>query len=312
MFEGSEKKLEIVFSKKTNSLRNMPKAFWETVIEACGARVISSLESSQVQTYLLSESSLFVWDHRLVLITCGNTILPRSFLKVLEKFSIQDIEVVFYQRKNEFFPWNQRSYFLKDVYAIEKKIKGESYQFGAFHDHHFLLFHSETRYKPQEKDSTLEILMYDSDLIVDTSQKTIQSLKKGLESVFPQFEVQDHFFEPFGYSLNAVKDSFYYTIHITPQKSFFYISFETNVPECYQNKFIDKILDIFKSRIFDIILFQPSYQEIKKHYNHSEFLRKSFYCQNLKCGYQVSYMTFSPVQNHPKLPWVYEEKDKFI
>ena len=71
MFEGSEKKIEIIFSKRAGKLRSLPEKFWNDVVRACGAGIISCVNFPQVTSFLLSESSLFLWDHRLVMITCG-------------------------------------------------------------------------------------------------------------------------------------------------------------------------------------------------------------------------------------------------
>ena len=307
MFEGSEKKIEVIFSPKSPSLRSLPEKFWQKTIKACGASIITSSKFSFINSYILSESSLFLWDHRLVLITCGRTTLPNSLLKIIKTISKENIEIIFYQKKNEFFPWAQKSHFSKDVDIIEKNIKGSSYQFGPFHDHHFLLFHNETDYRSDAKDNTLEILMYDSSFITNTSQKIISNLKKQLEIILPGFEMQEHFFQPSGYSLNAVRENFYYTIHITPEKPFFYVSFETNFEQSSSHVFIDKLLSVFKSRSFDLILFK-SIGQSGEHYNSSEFLRNAFYHQVLDCGYEVSYMNFYQIQNTPKTPWVYKDK----
>ena len=246
MFEGSEKKIEVIFSPNSPSLLNHTNKHWKKIIQACGADIISYLKFPKVQAYLLSESSLFIWPHRLVFITCGKTVLSKSFMQILKSFPKDTIELCFFQRKNEFFPKIQKSCFYKDLKKIQKKIKGSAYRFGDLHDHHFFLFHSEADFIPEGEDQTLEILIYDSKILKDTSSQTISRLKQSLSEIFYGFEIQDHFFKPFGYSLNAVKDEFYYTIHITPEKSFFYISFETNIKEKSVQILTDKILNIFK------------------------------------------------------------------
>ena len=307
MFEGSEKKLEIIFSSKRPSLRSLPDKFWADVIKSCGARIISSSKLPLIHSYILSESSMFLWDHRLVLITCGQTTLLKSLLKILKKISQDDIEIIFYQKKNELLPWAQKSHFLNDIKHLEKHVEGQSYQFGKLHDHHFLLFHSESDYKSDTKDNTLEILMYDSAWIKDTSPKTMNLLKKKLESLLPHFEIQEHFFKPSGYSLNAVRDEFYYTIHITPERPCFYTSFETNFKGASSHDFINKLFEIFKSRSSDMILFRSMGQTVK-HYSPTDFFRNAFYHQVLDCGYEVSYMNFYQAQHTPQSPLVYDKQ----
>jgi len=306
MFEGSEKKLEIIFSPKHPSLFGFSDQFWNQIISACGASIISSAKFPCIHSYILSESSLFLWNHRLVLITCGQTSLSKSLIRILKNCSKENIELVFYQKKNEFCPWAQKNHFLKDIGAINRQIDGVSYQFGHLHGHHLLLFHSHSDYQPKAMDNTLEILMYDSEWIKDTSQKTISKLKKSLERLLVGFEIQEHFFKPSGYSLNAVREHAYYTIHITPDKPYFYISFETNVDQSYSKNFIDQLLHLFKSRSLDLILFK-SIGQSREHYVSTDFLRNAFYHQVLDCGYEVSYMNFYRESHNPQPPLIYKD-----
>ena len=175
--------------------------------------------------------------------------------KNFKKFSKKHIEVCFFQRKNEFFPQIQKSCFHRDLRKIKKRVAGKAYRFGPLHDHHFFLFHSTTDFTPEDHDQTLEILIYDSENLKDSSKKTMLYLKKQLAKAFHGFEVQEHFFNPLGYSLNAVKKSFYYTLHITPEQPFFYISFETNIKEKSIQILTDKIINIFQPQRFDFIFF---------------------------------------------------------
>lgn len=299
MFEGSEKKLEIIFSKSEPSLRLLPQSFWEEVVRACSALILSKEKYSFVDSYILSESSMFVWDHRLILITCGQTTLAHSLLKVLSCISKDKIKALFFQRKNEFFPRHQKSHFQKDMELIQKHIQGQSHQFGSLHDHHFFLFSSSFQHQPSIEEATLEILMYDSQTIKDSSKKALSNLEKNLEKIFPHFKKHHHFFQPKGYSMNAFKDEFYYTIHVTPQKSFFYISFETNYTPCNSQSFIDKIVNLFQTKNFDLILFQNKQKKMDI-YKSSHLFRNNFYHASLNCGYQISYMNFKEEQKRAK------------
>ena len=301
MFEGSEKKVEIIFSPNSSSLLNQNEQFWKKIVKAGKADIISCSKFPKVHAYLLSESSLFVWPHRLVLITCGKTVLSKSFIKILNSFSMDDISLCFYQRKNEFFPQIQKSSFQKDIKEIQKKIKGFSYRFGDLHDHHFFLFQSESDFIPDTEDQTLEVLIYGSQNVKDTSVETISHLKKSLNDFFPGFEIQNHFFKPLGYSLNATREEFYYTIHITPEKPFFYISFETNIKEKSIQILTDKILNIFKPLKFDFIYFESHNKKEEKLTLIDYFSSSSFY-KVLNCGYRVSYKTFHKLNTPTQEP----------
>lgn len=301
MFEGSEKKIEIIFSKESEKLRSLPEKFWRKVVKACGAEIISQVNFSDITSFLLSESSLFLWDHRLVMITCGKTELPRSFFQLLKGTSKNHMELLFFQRKNEFFPQEQKSSFSEDIKQIQKKVNGLSYQFGFLHEHHFFLFHTENTYTPEAEDHTLEVLMYDSRNIKDLSQKKAKELKEELSRIFPGFEIQDHLFDPPGYSANAIRGTEYYTLHITPNKPFFYISFETNMKSPGLEEVINRIRQLFEAETFDVISFTPTGFKDPPSIN-SELHCSTFFKQTLTCGYQVIYKCFSGNKVTPKIP----------
>ena len=307
MFEGSEKKIELIFSSDSLSLFEWPLKFWGKIVRSCGAEIISCSKFPKIHSYILSESSLFVWKHRLVFITCGKTRLSQSLIKILKNFPKDSIEVCFFQRKNEFFPQIQKSCFYKDLSKIRNKIAGKAYRFGPLHDHHFFLFHSEADFIPDERDQTLEILIYDSEIFKDGSPQTVLHLKSELAKAFFGFEIQEHFFTPLGYSLNAVRDELYYTLHITPEKSFFYISFETNIKEKSVQILTDKILNIFRPVRFDFILFEPRGRQKNSFQSPSYFSSSSFY-EVLDCGYNVAYENFYKMNLTTQSPLLISER----
>ena len=291
MFEGSEKKIEVIFSPDSPSLLELPLKFWKKIVRSCGAEIISQADFPEIHSYILSESSLFVWSHRLVLITCGKTALSQSFIKILKIFPKESIEVCFFQRKNEFFPSFQKSCFYRDLKKIQRTIPGKAYRFGPLHDHHFFLFHSSSDFEPSARDQTLETLIYDSKAFSDSSPHTVHRLKRELEKSFCGFEIQDQMFSPQGYSLNAIKGDLYYTAHITPEKSFFYISFETNIQEDSVQSLTDKILNIFEPKQFDFILFEPRGQK-KESFALPDYFSGADFYQVLDCGYNITYKNF--------------------
>ena len=301
LFESSEKKLEIIFSDQSPSLRKLPEHFWQKVIKACKANIISSKTYPSVTAYLLSESSLLIWDHRMIMITCGKTVLPKTLLKIQKTFSKNQIKFLFFQRKNEFFPEHQKSGFSKDLQLIKKKIKGTALRFGPIHQHHCSLFYMNTECRPDPEDRTLEILMYDSQTIRNTSKNSMTSMKTKLQRIFPGFEIQDHYFTPPGYSLNAVRGEEYYTIHITPQPPAFYISFEAGFQKRHFREITDKLLRIFQPQSFDLIFFHTVEQN-REEYDNSDFFKASWHHCVLTCGYEVSYMNFQKTRKNPLPP----------
>lgn len=301
MFEGSEKKIEIIFSPKSLSLFEKPQKFWKNIVRSCGADIISSAQFPKIHSHILSESSLFIWSHRLVLITCGKTALSKSLIKILNSFPEESIELCFFQRKNEFFPKEQKSCFQKDIQKITKKISGKAYRFGPLHDRHFFLFHNSSDFIPEKEDQTLEVLIYDSKYYKDSSQKTMLHLKKELEKAFFGFEMQEHFFKPLGYSLNAVREDLYYTVHISPEESAFYISFETNIKEKSIPYLTEKVLNIFQPGKFDFILFKPCEQK-KEDFTSKDYFPSSAFYETLDCGYDIIYKNFYKFHTHKQKP----------
>ena len=306
MFEGSEKKIELIFSEDSPSLFEKPLSFWKKIVRSCGAEIISYSKFPKIHSFILSESSLFLWKHRLVLITCGKTALSQSLIKILKSFPKDSIEVCFFQRKNEFFPQIQKSCFYKDLKKIKKRMPGKAYRFGSLHDHHFFLFHNDTDFMPEALDQTLEILIYDSDSLKNSSVSAISYLKQELRKAFYGFEIQDHFFKPLGYSLNAIRDSSYYTAHITPEKSFFYISFETNIKEKPISVLANKILNIFKPLRFDFVLFETR-GEKKSNFQPENYFSSSSFYKVLDCGWNVSFESFHKIKTATRPPFPLNE-----
>jgi S-adenosylmethionine decarboxylase len=299
MFEGSEKKVEIIFSPMREPLRNLPESFWNKLCHKAQARIVSRFSNSFCNSYILSESSLFVWDHRLLMLTCGGSSLVNATLSLLKSFRESDIDFLFYQRKNEFFPYSQKSSFMDDFGKIKNRIKGKAYCFGAPDGHHFYLFHSEKEdnYFSKQADRTIEILMYDlddhiKDIFFKASSASDIRSRLGLDQIFKNGEVDDYIFKPVGYSLNGlIGENQYYTIHVTPQEPGFYVSFETNATEQSANEITEKVLSIFKPFSFDVIVFRSN--EVDNfEYKLDSFNRSAYFTRRLSCGYEVSFSSF--------------------
>ena len=296
MFEGSEKKLELMVSPTGESLRKLPDSFWQKLCKTAKTSIVSRFSNSFCDSYILSESSLFVWDHRLLLLTCGKTPLVKALMSLIKKIKESERDLLFYQRKNEFFPYGQTSSFRDDLKKIQKKIKGQAFCFGPLDEHHFYLFHSDKHSSAiLHPDRTIEILMYDLDEHIKqlffkaNKAKDIRD-QLGLDRLFEGAEINDHIFKPVGYSLNGLIGSNYYTIHVTPQDPGFYVSFETNNREENLNNIVEKLVTLFKPLVFDVIVFSSTrWEELS---GPSRFARSSFYSQNLECGYKVGFYSF--------------------
>lgn len=262
-FEGSEKKIELVVRKGSKSLRLFGRDRWEKVVEASRATILSEISNDQMDAYLLSESSLFVSDDRALMITCGTTTLVHAVTAMLKFIEKEDIELLIYERKREIFPEYQRSNFFQDVKVLQEQLPGKAYRFGDEDDHHIYLFHMEKDFKPEKSDMTLEVLMHGLDreaaqvFECGSAHNESSIIQSGVRDLLPGYLVDDFIFEPQGYSLNAIKEDKYFTIHVTPQKYGSYVSFETNhhfkddMEQC-----VHRVLEVFRPSSCDILFFQ--------------------------------------------------------
>ncbi|KAI0758326.1 S-adenosylmethionine decarboxylase [Irpex lacteus] len=115
-FEGPEKLLELPDAHEAHDgklgLRKVPRAVWEEMLDIVKCKILSVVEGTEMDAYLLSESSLFVSPHRLILKTCGTTLnllgLPRILEIARTYASLPSVYRCFYSRKAFMFPERQR------------------------------------------------------------------------------------------------------------------------------------------------------------------------------------------------------------
>jgi len=173
-FEGPEKLLEVWFSASPASLpaatapaglKIVSSETWTTMLDLVNCKVLSVVESEDVDAYLLSESSMFVFPHKLILKTCGITTLLRGLPKILEIAALAAgfphvlgnaflgtattaiPYRVFYSRKNFLFPDKQvgphRSW-RDEVKSLDKLfLGGSAYLIGKMNGEHWYLYLTE-------------------------------------------------------------------------------------------------------------------------------------------------------------------------
>mmetsp|Transcript_20565 Transcript_20565/g.60723 ORF Transcript_20565/g.60723 Transcript_20565/m.60723 type:complete len:410 (-) Transcript_20565:289-1518(-) len=75
-FEGPEKKLDITFTAANGGgFRRVPEAMWTEVLKDAKCSILHRKSNAEFDAYLLSESSLFVYENRVIAKTCGQTTL---------------------------------------------------------------------------------------------------------------------------------------------------------------------------------------------------------------------------------------------
>ena len=75
-FEGPEKTLEVVFRDDRgshNGLRSLSRSQLDDLCNKAKCTILSQLSNAHMDAYVLSESSLFIFENRLIMKTCGTT-----------------------------------------------------------------------------------------------------------------------------------------------------------------------------------------------------------------------------------------------
>lgn len=170
-FEGPEKLLEVWFapsatslppSARPDGLKSVSADTWVGMLDMVNCKILSVLKSDAVDAYLLSESSMFVFPHKLILKTCGTTTLLLGLQRMLHiaacdagfpfhnASSVDEIRAaatpyrVFYSRKNFLFPdkqrgphrsWKQEVKYLDDMFE-----GGSAYMVGKMNGDHWYLY----------------------------------------------------------------------------------------------------------------------------------------------------------------------------
>ncbi|KAJ2078741.1 spermidine resistance protein [Coemansia sp. RSA 988] len=172
-FEGPEKLLEIWFaaepeaahyisqeaklcgedhndqwSELRSGLRCVSRSVWRDMLDLVHCQVLSTLCNEHVDSYLLSESSFFVYPHKLVLKTCGTTTLLYAIPRILEIgrqcLGADGAYQLFYSRKNFMFPDQQESLhqsWEKEVAYLDALFpEGAAYMIGKTNRDHWHVY----------------------------------------------------------------------------------------------------------------------------------------------------------------------------
>jgi len=271
-FEGPEKVLEIWFKATSgNSLRKVPRDKWVNLLRLVRCQILSVISNDFCDAYLLSESSLFVYPHRIILKTCGTTTLLNCLPQLLEvarvDAGLKDVEDVFYCRKNFIYPEKQQfphSSFAEECKTLDIYFDGSGYVAGKTNGDHWYLYITDRTAAvaaTTTEDQTLELLMTELDpdaakLFYRSDQEArVVTKTSGLADLLPGALLDDYLFDPCGYSMNGLKDNTYMSVHVTPQPQCSYASFETNASHSDYTELIAKVLKVFKPKSFFVTLF---------------------------------------------------------
>jgi len=294
-FEGPEKRLEVYFYENSQDklgLCNITKEQWQVMLDEAKCTIISSTCNEFVNSYVLSESSLFVYPYKILVKTCGTTTLLFCLQKLIENARLcnTSINYMIFSRKNYNFPdkqlyphknFDSEIQYLDGIFSNGNPLTlGPDSTCGDYQLVYFVKNQNNTNsndltaeYKtiapltrPENgmmDNPTVEILMseLDRDAMSHfyktekfTDSKTV-TREVGLSDIFPHMLTDEIMFDPCGYSVNAISNAngSYFTVHVTPEPHCSFVSFETNHPNFVEDRLIEKVLQIFRPGRFSIV-----------------------------------------------------------
>ncbi|KAI5062595.1 hypothetical protein GOP47_0023134 [Adiantum capillus-veneris] len=325
-FEGFEKRLEVEFfipsmlvDPNGKGLRNLSRSQVDEVLSAAECTIVSQLSNEHFDSYVLSESSLFVYPYKVIIKTCGTTKLLKAVPVLLEMAEKLWLEVrgCRYSRGAYIFPQEQQSpqgSFSEEVSYLNKyfgnlSCGSEAFVLGSSKDHKWHIYSASavpnlTFNGPLY---TLEMCMtelgreeaakfYRSSC--DNSKEMTEST--GISKLLPNSQICDFVFDPCGYSMNGIEGTSLSTIHVTPEEGFSYASFEAMG---YDSENVDlkallgNVVMCFKPRVFSLALHANGSSRKKMGSWESSFVVKGYVCdgstkQTLPGGSVVVYHTF--------------------
>ncbi|KAJ6834128.1 S-adenosylmethionine decarboxylase proenzyme-like [Iris pallida] len=334
-FEGFEKRLEVTFSEAPlfvdpngRGLRALSRAQIDSIVDLARCTIVSQLSNKQFDSYVLSESSLFIYPNKIVMKTCGTTKLLLSIPRILELASGLSLSVLSakYSRGTFIFPGVQPSphrSFSEEVAALDcffGKLAsgGNAYVIGdpASPNRNWHIYYATE--EPEIPMVTLEMCMtglngkkasvFFKNAEDDQSKKTMTKLS-GIPDILPGMEICDFEFEPCGYSMNAIDGSALSTIHVTPEEGFSYASYEAMGFDPGAVDFgglVERVLSCFSPSDFSVAVTVFGGRERAASWNEGVdvdgFCRMDAVEQELPGGGLLLYQSFSACPSRPGSP----------
>lgn len=280
-FEGFEKRLEISFFEPSifadpegRGLRSLSRPQLDEFLGPAECTIVSSLSNNEVDSYVLSESSLFVYPYKVIIKTCGTTKLLLSIEPILKLANSLSLTVrsVRYTRGSFICPSAQsfphRSFSeeanVLDSYSKKLGLHAEAYVMGSsdktqkWHVFSACAEPAET----QDPIYTVEMCMTGLDREMasvfykdQSGSANAMTYNSGIRKILPDSNICDFDFEPCGYSMNAIEGAAVSTIHVTPEDGFSYASFEAvgYDPKVVKlDQLVERVLPCFQPNEFSV------------------------------------------------------------
>lgn len=283
-FEGFEKRLEIEFfpaslfaDPEGRGLRALSRPQLDEILKLAECTIVSELSNEHLDSYVLSESSMFIYPLKIILKTCGTTKLLLSVPKILSNATGLSLSVknVKYTRGTFIFTGAQsfphRS-FSEEITYLEKYFGmlgsgGRAYVMGdSEKNYNWHIYSASAEDVSCDVDSdpifTLEMCMTQLDrerasMFYKSNTKLAgeMTLNSGIRDILPGSKICDFEFEPCGYSMNAIEGDAVSTIHVTPEDGFSYASFESmgyGPKDLELKELVERVLFCFKPKVYSI------------------------------------------------------------
>jgi len=257
VFEGVEKRIEIIFNNElpfVSSLRSMSKEDITDILDAAKCSVLVKTICKSFDAYILSESSLFIYDHKLIILTCGTTSLLLSIPVIIEKAHSLGLSYCACQftRGDYLFPDKQyypHNSFDEECNYLNTNLPKLENKF--IYNNNRLHIFSKSKYIWQSYQDKDDIITFNKTVYfnITLSVDYINDIRTVLSKYVDSYD--DYKFTPCGYSLNAYKDNGYITIHVTPQSNCSYVSIETYNIDGSINT------ELFKNKMYEIFHYKP-------------------------------------------------------
>lgn len=290
-FEGPEKKLEVVFSQATPAgLRSFGLPSWSQLVADAGCAVLHHHSNSHFDAYLLSESSLFVFPRRIIMKTCGQTTpllaLPR-LIDLADQLDakVEHVHYSHYRYKKPSLQCHPHRSFAEEEESLITSLRGHvaAVQARVLGPPDTRCWYSLCTEKDAESCGASHVLApvtFDG-VFEDVFEVAMEGLApsvcalffassytgeqgrrlacamteaSGIQSLLSGVTIDDWAFLPVGYSMNGLRDNFYYTIHVTPEMDFSYASFETNDPAYCCAEVVATLVKLFDPSVLTLSL----------------------------------------------------------
>lgn len=271
-FEGPEKKYELNYKPIPGDeigLRALDTEQWQEILNHGHLLILSEKKNEHFDSYLLSESSLFVYPYKVIVKTCGisSPLLCTKALKEVAKKLGTEIENISFSRRSFICPTGQ-CYPHRSIEEEEKFLKkhfpgGQALQLGDPKSDHWYLYSAQLTDTPLDSTPSLEITMTGvmkeealKNFWRDETSSETQSVadKSGFSALTPGAEIDEYSFTPCGFSYNGLLDKGFVTVHITPELPLCYISFETNIADLAYEKILDKLIATYQPAHFTVLI----------------------------------------------------------